>query len=97
MPKMVKLEGRSSASESPSEAALGLRRVSFLLAEALAKEFDERGGAAWLALVLTAEEKLRAGQVEPLQASGTRLETLPAKALADAPRIGRRRGAIQTT
>lgn len=55
--KMVELEGRDSPSEPPSEQAFGLRRMSFLLPETLAKEFGERGGAAWLALILRADER----------------------------------------
>jgi hypothetical protein len=96
-PEMVKLQGRISHSEPPSELAFGLRRVSFLLPEALAKEFDERGGAAWLALVLRADERVEArGQTAAVPVAvdhGMRPEANTAKP-DDHQHCGRRRAGM---
>ncbi|SAL60875.1 hypothetical protein AWB69_06766 [Caballeronia udeis] len=56
--KTGKIETVQTPLEASSEEAFGLRRVAFLLPQELADEFEERGGAAWLALVLTADEHL---------------------------------------
>lgn len=96
-PEMVKYEGRDSPSEPKSEQAFGSRRVSFLLPETLADEFEERGGAAWLALILRAGEPVempRQLAACPVTVDhGIRPEASPAKP-DDHKHCGRRRAGM---
>lgn len=99
--------GKIVSVDSPSEAisgeAFGLRRVSFLLPDELAKEFDERGGAAWLALVLRdatagADERQTApiAAALPVVSKSTKgVEPLPAQKPDDQVHCGRRRAGMR--
>jgi hypothetical protein len=95
----VKMSLSESASEPISGEAFGLRRVSFLLPEELAKEFDERGGGAWLALVLRGADEEQtapiAAALPVVSKSAKSLEALPALKPDDQIHCGRRRAGMR--
>jgi hypothetical protein len=86
-PENGKIVAVSKPSEAITEEAFGLRRVSCLLPVEVANEFEERGGAAWLTMVLRAGETVEPSQnpvVLPVcSENGITLQAQPAKALTD--------------
>src|SRR5689334_19625653 len=50
-----KIEAQESGTNASDEQRFGLRRVSFMLPEALADKLNELGGAAWIMSLLSGE------------------------------------------
>lgn len=73
----------SSGSKAANEQLFGLRRMSFLLPEELANEFEERGGEAWLMSVLRDEQQVpestNPAEAVAVKENDNRREAPPAK------------------
>lgn len=83
-PENAKIEAVSKPSEANAEAVFGLKRLSFLLPNELAEAFEERGGAAWLAMILRGGETVEATPKAAVMPNDVKpVSALPAKAFAD--------------